>query len=133
MKFIDLLDEKKLTIYHLSKISKIPLSTLFDIKSGKSNIFNCKGSILLKLSKTLNVTIEQLLSLEYQPYNKAYEENIPIFLKHSLTQYKKGIKTKNTLLDCYFMELNSDINVAEVENLITKEQATYLRNKYLWD
>ena len=33
--------------------------------------------------------------------------------------------------DCYWCELQSDINVAEVERLISSEQAWYLREKYL--
>jgi len=129
---MDLLNKKKLTIYHLSKLSNIPLSTLFDIANGKSNIFNCKGNILLKLSKALNISIEDLLSLEYETYNIAYERNMPDFLKESIIQYKRGIKKKSTLLDCYFDELNSNINICEIENLISKEHAAYLRHKYLY-
>ncbi len=34
--------------------------------------------------------------------------------------------------DCYYCEFQSDINVAEIEENITKEQADYLRNKYLF-
>lgn len=33
--------------------------------------------------------------------------------------------------DLYWCELNADINYAEVENLISSEQAWYLRSKYL--
>ena len=35
------------------------------------------------------------------------------------------------LWDCYFCELQSDINAAEVEGMITTEQADYLRVTYL--
>ncbi len=34
--------------------------------------------------------------------------------------------------DCYYCEFQSDINVAEVEENITKEQADFLREKYLF-
>ena len=34
--------------------------------------------------------------------------------------------------DCYYCEFQSDINVAEVEQNITSEQANYLRQKYLF-
>ena len=33
--------------------------------------------------------------------------------------------------DLYWCELNADLNSAEVENLISSEQAWYLRRKYL--
>ena len=35
------------------------------------------------------------------------------------------------MMDCDWCELNSDINVAEVGNEISTEQANYLREKYL--
>ena len=34
-------------------------------------------------------------------------------------------------LDCYYDELNSDINVMEVDGDLTSDQAWYLREKYL--
>jgi len=131
MKFTKLLKEKNLTIYQLSKLSNIPYSTLYDIANGKSNIYNSKVHVVLNLSKALNIMVEELLSLEFEDYNKPYEENIPSFLKDSLVQLKIGKRKNNLLMDCYLDELNSSINVAEVENLITKEQASYLRKKYL--
>ena len=33
--------------------------------------------------------------------------------------------------DCDYCNLQSDINIAEVESLISSEQACYLREKYL--
>ena len=46
----------------------------------------------------------------------------------------KGVNSngyKNTSLDCCIDELNSSVNVAEVEGFITKEIADNLRQKYL--
>ena len=39
--------------------------------------------------------------------------------------------TPDFKLDCYYDELNSDINVMEVNKELTSEQAWYLRGKYL--
>ena len=50
MKFNEMLKNNEYTIYALSKKSGIAKTTLFDISSGKSNIFDCSGRILLKLS-----------------------------------------------------------------------------------
>ena len=57
---------------------------------------------------------------------------VPEFLKEGIILVKKGRKKNDLLLDCYLDELNSSINVCEVESLISKEQADYLRNKFLW-
>ena len=50
-------------------------------------------------------------------------------MKKSILEYEQNKET--SLWDCYYCELQSDINVAEVEQIITSEQAWYLRRKYL--
>ena len=131
MTFGDLLINKNLTVYKLSKDSGVPKTTIFDISSGKSNILDCSGRNLLKLSKCLELSIEDLLNLEQELYNPQYDKNIPTFLAESINNLKKARKKKSSLLDCYLDEVNSSINVCEVENLISKEHADYLRKKYL--
>ena len=131
MTFGDLLISKNITVYKLSKDSGVPKTTIFDISSGKSNILDCSGRNLLKLSKCLGVSIEDLLNLDQELYNPAYDKNIPAFLAESIDNIKKAKKKKSSLLDSYLDETNSSINVCEIENLISKEQADYLRKKYL--
>lgn len=127
----DLLIKKGYTVYRLSKESGISKSTLFDIFSGKSNIMDCKVRIIAKIAEVFNVSIEELIKLDPIPYNLAFEENLPDFLLDDI-KFIKNKKNKNhPLLDCYIDETNSSINVCEVENIITKEQAEYLRNKYV--
>lgn len=127
MTFIDLLLEKKLSVYRVSQLSGVPKTTIHDISIGKSDILNCNGKTLLAIASTLNVSIEYLLSLER-------EENLyklPGFLLDSLNSYRKAVRRNSSLIDCYSDELNSSINVAEVEGLITKEIADNLRSRYL--
>ncbi len=131
MTFEDLLLEKKYTVYKLSKESGVAKTSIFDIASGKSNILDCSGRNLLKLSKCLNVTIEELLSLDRTLYNPIYDKNLPLFLSEAIENIKKAKKKNSSLIDCYLDEANSSINVCEVENLISKEHADYLRKKYL--
>lgn len=126
MTFLDLLSEKKTTVYSLSIYSGIPRTTLTDIASGKADILECSGKTLLAISKSLNVSIEDLLSLEREESKTL----LPGFLLDSINQYRKAIRKDSTLIDCYSDELNSSINVAEVENLISKEQANRLRSRY---
>ena len=126
MTFLDLLSEKKTTVYSLSIYSGIPRTTLTDIASGKADILECSGKTLLAISKSLNVSIEDLLSLEREEAKTL----LPGFLLDSIKEYRKAIRKDSTLIDCYSDQLNSSINVAEVENLISKEQANRLRLRY---
>ena len=126
MTFLDLLSEKKTTVYSLSIYSGIPRTTLTDIASGKADILECSGKTLLAISKSLNVSIEDLLSLEREEAKTL----LPGFLLDSIKEYRKAIRKDSTLIDCYSDQLNSSINVAEVENLISKEQANRLRTRY---
>lgn len=72
-----------------------------------------------------------------KPLDKSYlEENLPPFLTESLENMKEAWVKKETghylNWDCDYCDLQSSINMAEVENLITSEQAWYLREKYLY-
>ena len=55
---------------------------------------------------------------------------LPEFLLDSISDYRKAIRKDSTLVDCYSDQLNSSINVAEVEHLISKEVADRLRARY---
>ena len=128
MNLKDILIEKGYTIYKLSKDSGVSKTTLFDIFSGKSNILDCRLGIILKICNTLDISIYDVVNLEPILYNPFFEENLPEFLKEDI----EFLKNKNNpLYDCYLDETNSSINVCEIENLISKEQADYLRKKYL--
>ncbi len=126
MTFLDLLADKKKTVYALSLDSGVPKTTLNDIATGKANILDCSGKTLLAIAKCLNVSIEELLCLEKEEAKTL----MPEFLYDSIVGYRKAIRTDSTLIDCYSDQLNSSINVAEVEKLITNEQANRLRIRY---
>lgn len=61
-----------------------------------------------------------------------YEINLPKYLKNDIERVIKGRKEKSKLLDCFLDELYGSINSAYYSNEITKEQADYLRCKYLF-
>ncbi|MBP3733059.1 MAG: helix-turn-helix domain-containing protein [Bacilli bacterium] len=126
MTFLDLLAEQKTTVYSLSIDSGVPKTTLTDIASGKADILECTGKTLLAISKSLHISIEELLSLEREEAKTL----LPGFLLDSISEYRKAIRKGSTLIDCYSDQLNSSINVAEVEHLISKEQANRLRARY---
>ena len=58
-----ILREKNLSRYQLSKKSGVPWATLADICSGKTTLSRCSAGTLMKLSSTLNIPMEQLITL----------------------------------------------------------------------
>ena len=56
---------------------------------------------------------------------------LPRYLKKDIEAWEKGVMEKSRLLDCYYCELQASINMAYYENLITMEQADYMRRIYL--
>lgn len=65
-----------------------------------------------------------------------FECGLPKLLSESLERMKKSWEIvdsgkQDIHRDICLCELNADINSAEVENLISSEQAWYLRRKYL--
>ncbi len=65
-----------------------------------------------------------------------FECGLPEYLADSLKRMKDSWKIVDSgktdyHWDICWCELNADINSAEVENLISSEQAWYLRRKYL--
>lgn len=71
------------------------------------------------------------------PLDKSYLEcGLPDFLRESIAKMNDAWKKLDnnepyTLWDCDYCDLQSDINYCEVEELISSEQAWYLREKYL--
>ena len=65
-----------------------------------------------------------------------FEKGLPAYLQESLEAMKKSWQIEDsggidTHWDCYWCELNADINSAEVDGLISHRQAAYLRSEYL--
>jgi transcriptional regulator with XRE-family HTH domain len=62
MNINELLKQKNITKYRLSKSSGVPQTTIIDICNGKTRIEKCAADTIYKLAKTLDVTMEDLLS-----------------------------------------------------------------------
>ena len=84
-----------------SAIEKIR-NKIIDIEKGKTNMF-----------------VEQ------------WENNLPPYLQHDINALIEGKKKQVLYLDCLFDEVYGSINSAYYDGCITKEQADYLRQKYL--
>lgn len=144
MTFQELLDQKHITKYYLSKISGVPKTTITDICTGKSEIERCSAKTVYQLSLALNCTMEDimLLATKYDsktglPKDKSYLEcGLPQFLQTSIEEMKNAWEKldsgeKYLHWDGDYCNLQSDINIAEVNQIISEEQAWYLREKYL--
>ena len=63
------------------------------------------------------------------------ERGIPGWLQVSIEKYKDALsryqKGETLFCDCEYCELQSDINVAEVEGIISSDTAWCLRSEYL--
>ena len=62
MELMSLLKEKQLSVYQCAKESHVPYTTLSDIVKEKTRIEKCTAETLYKLARTLNVTMEALLT-----------------------------------------------------------------------
>ena len=78
MELNELLKQKGLTKYVLSKLSGIPFATISDISTGKSRIEKCSAGTVYKLAKALGVTVEDLLAdiMEYRGSFETYKSNV---------------------------------------------------------
>jgi DNA-binding Xre family transcriptional regulator len=74
----NLLAQKNMTKYKLSKASGVAFTTVSEITTGKTKIKNCTGDTLYRLAKALDVTIEDLLadSMEYRQSFDTYKSNV---------------------------------------------------------
>lgn len=136
----EMVREKNMTRYQLSQRSGIPWATLSDIWTGKTRLERCSGGTLVKLSGTLGITVEELIALDVEtsmppddskaekPY---FEVNLPQDLEKALREYIQGEQGHSRYLDCLWGELYGSINANQWGGVISKEQADYLRAKYL--
>lgn len=62
MRINEIMTNRNISKYRLSKNSGIPYTTLTDILSGKAHLEKCSAETVYKLSKELNITMEELLS-----------------------------------------------------------------------
>ena len=62
-----------------------------------------------------------------------WETNLPVAIQKDINAYLEGIRTQSSVLDCLWDELYGSINASQWGWEISKEQADYLRAKYLFE
>lgn len=93
-----ILREKNLSRYQLSKKSGVPWATLADICSGKTTLSRCSAGTLMKLSSTLDIPMEQLITLTVEkpqmhggkPTDRTYWKRIclPVWIKRFVSTFR---------------------------------------------
>lgn len=80
----ELLKQRNMTRYRLSKLSGVPNATLNDICSGKARIEKCSAETIYKIAKVFNVPIENLIeesmkgeeAVRYTPSFELYKSHV---------------------------------------------------------
>ena len=76
---------------------------------------------------------EEAAELAKSGSHPEWETNLPAAIQKDIDAYLEGIRTQVTYLDCLWDELYGSINANQWGWEITKEQADYLRAKYLFE
>ena len=84
MEINELIKNKKLSVYRLSKLSGVPYTTLNDICSGRTSLEKCSGETIYKLASALNVSMEDLLAAYI--HKRVSFENFKSVLCHRLKE-----------------------------------------------
>lgn len=128
------MDELNMSRYQLSKDSGLSWTEVSDICCGKVPLLKCENDTREKLANSLNLPVAALSELETGPQEQAsvQEIGIPDFLQKSINDCIRGESEQCGYLDCLYDDLYGSINSAQWGGDITKEQADYLRKKYLF-
>lgn len=104
MTLTDILKQKKMSIYRLSKKSEVPYTTVHDICNGKAQLEKCSAETVYRLARALDVSMEDLLQ--------------PCFLKRSSFEiFKSSI--------CHRVK-----ELGDVEFIIETLESQDIRNYY---
>lgn len=115
------LNDRKISIYSLSKKIGIPYSTLNDICNGKVDIDNCKISIIKKLSDYFNISLDKIYSI-------CFNDDTKVYLKeYNVTG---NIYTKNKSYYVSSKYNNEDINI-RISN-VDKYSKNYIKTMATW-
>ena len=81
MQVQELMSQKGLTMYRLSKVCNLPYTTINDICSGKARLEKCSAETVYKLAKVLQVPMEELLEphIEQRCSFELFKSNVSKF------------------------------------------------------
>ena len=104
----DMLRERNMSVYKLSKLSTVPYATCSDIASGKARLEKCSAETVYKIAQALNVSVEELLA--------------PFFFKRSsFENFKSAV--------CHRVKELGDINFI-IDTLESQDVRRYYERKW---
>ena len=104
----EILKEKNMSVYKLSKESMVPYATCNDIVNGKAQLEKCSAETVYKIAQTLNISMELILA--------------PCFLKRSNFE-----NFKSTI--CHRVKELGDIDFI-IDTLENRDIRTYFERKW---
>ena len=137
----DLLEERGVSVYKLSKETGIAYSSLNDIVIEKTDIKNASSNMLYRISKYFDLTMEQLYENSYESVTYIYlynnGRNIILYFNNNRVQYLgpknlvgfhriNNIKGDVIYVDCYYKDDNNVIYSEEDYIDLTDVMSDYI-------
>ena len=128
------LDQMNLSRYQLARACGLSWAEVSDLCMGKQPLPQCGDETLERLAQAMGLSRQELLELETGPQALALapESGLPGFVRRSIDNLLQGELEQVSHLDCLYDDLYGSINAAQWGGDITREQADYLRKKYLF-
>jgi len=129
------LDQMNLSRYQLARACGLSWAEVSDLCMGKQPLSQCGEETLERLAQAMGLSRQELLELETGPQALALdpESGLPGFVRQSIDNLLQGELEQVSHLDCLYDDLYGSINAAQWGGDITREQADYLRKKYLFN
>ncbi|MDO4198502.1 MAG: helix-turn-helix transcriptional regulator [Erysipelotrichaceae bacterium] len=123
----DYLKNRNISVYSLSKNTDIPYSTLSDLCNGKVEIENCKVDILYRISRYLNLNMNEVYDIckdkDDSFYVERYDTGGKIFVRNK-TYYVRFIYDDKEVV-------REVCKVTSRRNLAIKEIASWIAEDYI--
>ena len=128
------LEQLNLSRYQLARACGLSCAEVSGLCMGKQPLSQCGEETLERLAQAMGLSRQELLELETGPQALALdpESGLPGFVRRSIDNLLQGELEQVSHLDCLYDDLYGSINAAQWGGDITREQADYLRKKYLF-
>lgn len=129
------LEQLNLSRYQLAQVCGLSWAEVSGLCMGKQPLSQCGDETIEKLAQAMGLSRQELLELETGPQASALEpeSGLPGFVRQSIENLLQGELEQVSHLDCLYDDLYGSINAAQWGGDITREQADYLRKKYLFN
>lgn len=129
------LEQLNLSRYQLAQACGLSWAEVSGLCMGTQPFSQCGDEIIEKLAQAMGLSRQELLELETGPQASAIdpESGLPGFVRQSIENLLQGELEQVSHLDCLYDDLYGSINAAQWGGDITREQADYLRKKYLFN